>query len=57
MRLAWLGLELDPIANAVNAPCISSTASRIAALIIPADEEQVIADEKLALLRGKDLTS
>ncbi|GGF80749.1 acetate kinase [Paracoccus acridae] len=49
-RLAWLGLVLDHAANAVNAARISSTASRIAAFVIPADEERIIAEEALGLL-------
>lgn len=52
-RLAWLGLVLDDAANATNAPCISSSDSRIAALVIPADEERVIADEALGLLGNR----
>ncbi|HCL63272.1 MAG TPA: acetate kinase [Rhizobium sp.] len=49
-RLAWLGVELDPIANAANAQTISSPASRVAAMVIATDEEQVIADEALCVL-------
>ena len=44
-HLMWLGVDLDPAANAVNAAVISSPASRIAVLVVPTDEEQVIADE------------
>ncbi|SFV38182.1 acetate kinase [Hyphomicrobium facile] len=50
-RLAWLGVELDPVANAANEFRISSRTSRVAAFVIPADEEQVIADEALAILK------
>lgn len=49
-RLAWLGVELDPTANAGNAATISTASSRIAVFVIPTDEEQVIADETLAVL-------
>ncbi|MBN8996099.1 MAG: acetate/propionate family kinase [Rhizobiales bacterium] len=49
-RLAWLGLALDPAANAANAPRISGAGSRIAGLVIPTDEEQVIADEAASVL-------
>ena len=52
-RLAWLGLVLDDAANATNAPCFSNSDSRIAALVIPADEERVIADEALGLLGNR----
>ncbi len=44
-HLMWLGVDLDPAANAMNAAVISSPASRIAVLVVPTDEEQVIADE------------
>jgi acetate kinase len=49
-RLSWLGLELDHVANAANAETISATSSRIAAYVIPTNEEQVIADEALSVL-------
>lgn len=49
-HLAWLGLEIDAKANAANALAISAPASRIAAFVIPTDEEQVIAGEALALM-------
>ncbi|TDR89721.1 acetate/propionate family kinase [Enterovirga rhinocerotis] len=44
-RLAWLGLDLDPQANAGNAQTITRPGSRVAAVVIPTDEEQVIAEE------------
>jgi acetate kinase len=40
---AWLGIDIDPDANARGAECISSVASRTAAWVIPTDEEQMIA--------------
>jgi acetate kinase len=49
-RLHWLGLELDPRANNTNAEVISKASSSIRALVIPTDEEQVIADEAVAIL-------
>jgi len=42
-RMAWTGLVLDPQANQRGAGRISSTASRIAAWVIPTDEEAMIA--------------
>jgi acetate kinase len=42
-KLAWLGLELDAAANAAHGPRISVGASRVAAWVIPTDEEGVIA--------------
>jgi acetate kinase len=49
-RLGWLGLELDPIANDTNAETISANHGRIRAFVIPTDEEQVIAEEAVAVL-------
>jgi acetate kinase len=52
-RLTWLGLEIDAAANTRNAEKISNASSRIAAFVIPTDEEQVIADEALFVLKQK----
>ncbi len=52
--LAWLGVELAPDANAANASRIDSPTSRVTVCIIPADEEQVIADETLSILNRSD---
>lgn len=49
-RLGWLGLALDEAANAANAETINAAGARIAALVIPTNEEQVIADEALQTL-------
>ena len=49
-RLAWLGAELDPAANAAGAHVISTPASRVALLVIPTDEELMIARHTLALV-------
>ncbi|GLS18521.1 acetate kinase [Labrys miyagiensis] len=49
-RLAWLGVKVDGSANGGNAATISSPQSKIAALIIATDEEQVIADEAVSVL-------
>jgi acetate kinase len=48
-RLEWLGLAIDPEANAANATLISTSLSHIAVYVIPTDEEQVIADEALTV--------
>lgn len=50
-RLMWLGIDLDPEANMENRSLISSLASRISVLVIPTDEEQVIANEALHVLK------
>jgi acetate kinase len=47
---AWLGLEFDPSANAANGPLISTSASKVAAWVIPTNEELVIARHTEALL-------
>jgi acetate kinase len=52
-RLAWLGLELDPAANAKGTGRISAPGSRIACYIIPTDEELMIARHTLKVLRAQ----
>jgi acetate kinase len=47
---AWLGLDLDPAANAGHGPRISTAASRVAAWVIPTNEELMIAKHTLALI-------
>jgi acetate kinase len=49
-RLAWLGARLDVQANAMNSNDISQTGSGMRLLVIPTDEEQMIAREVVALL-------
>ena len=49
-RLAWLGVALDDEANAANAARISTPDSRIRVLVIPTDEEQVIAAEAFSVI-------
>jgi acetate kinase len=56
-RLGWLGLALDDAANAANAETISAPSSRIAAYVIPTNEEQVIAEESLSVLHEAALTT
>ncbi|MDH0871724.1 acetate/propionate family kinase [Agrobacterium pusense] len=51
-RLMWLGIDLDPGANAGSGPVISSPASRLTVLVIPTDEEQVIATDALRISGG-----
>jgi acetate kinase len=50
-RLAWLGAALDPAANDTGATCISPSASRVALLVIPTDEELMIARHTVAFLK------
>ena len=53
-RLAWLGIELDPDANAKGGPLISRRGSRVACYVIPTDEELMIARHTLRVLRTQD---
>jgi len=50
--LAWLGLALDPDANAANALRISTAASPISTWVIPTDEEIVVARHTLGLVQS-----
>ncbi|WP_064694444.1 acetate/propionate family kinase [Rhizobium aegyptiacum] len=52
-RLTWLGLTLDEKANTANSFTISTGESRMAAHVVATDEEQVIADEALSVLRAR----
>jgi acetate kinase len=50
-RLSWLGLELNPEANAKGEGRISAQGSRVACYVIPTDEELMIALHTLRVLR------
>jgi acetate kinase len=49
-RLAWLGVVLDPEANARHAACIGAPASSVAVWVIPTDEELMVARHTLAAI-------
>lgn len=49
-HLGWLGLSFSEPANKMNATVISARESEIVALVIPTDEEQVIADEAIEVI-------
>lgn len=51
---AWLGLELDPAANAAHSTRISTEDSRVGAWIIPTDEERMIAHHTRRLCADRD---
>jgi len=51
-RLAWLGVTLDDTANAGNAAQIDG-GGPVAVLVVPTDEEQVIAEEAWSVFAGK----
>jgi acetate kinase len=52
--MEWLGLVLDPRANAAGETVLSAPASRVRILRIPTDEERMIATHALALLADGD---
>jgi len=49
-RLAWLGMAIDPDANASGAPRIDAAGSAIEVRIVPTDEEVTIARHTAALV-------
>jgi acetate kinase len=49
-RLTWLGADLDPAANEAGATVISGRQSRVVLLVVPTDEELMIARHTLAAL-------
>ena len=49
--LGWLGVVLDEAANQSNGPRISTADSRVSVWVIPTDEELMIAQHTLALIR------
>jgi acetate kinase len=50
-RLDWLGVALDPLANAAGQTCITHGDSRVAVFALPTDEEGVMALQAAAMLR------
>jgi len=55
-RLAWLGVALDPVANAAGGPLISALESAVSVWVIPTDEELMIAQHTQAVLAPRRLT-
>jgi acetate kinase len=49
-RLTWLGAEIDPEANAAGEGRFSTPSSHVALLVVPTDEELMIARHTLALV-------
>jgi len=49
---AWLGMKIDEQANQVDGPFLSRSSSRVAAWMIPTDEDHVIARHTLQLLKS-----
>jgi acetate kinase len=52
-RLAWLGVRIDAQSNHRNACVISDARSRAAVLVIPTNEEQVIAQDAVSILHSQ----
>jgi acetate kinase len=52
-KLAWLGVVLEPAANAVHALKISRPDSRVPVYVVPTDEELMIAQHTLSLLMNR----
>jgi len=50
--LAYLGIELDPAANAANAQTVSTARSQVTVSVLQTNEEAVIAAKTLALATG-----
>src|SRR6185437_13852165 len=50
-RLSWLGLELDPEANATGEGRISAPGAHVSCYVIPTDEELMISRHTLSVLR------
>jgi len=49
----WLGVELDTAANAKGGPCITTAKSRVAAWVIPTNEELMIARHTMRILAAR----
>lgn len=49
----WFGLTLDPVANAAHARTISMPGARVQVLVIPTNEEQMIARAAVQALAGQ----
>jgi acetate kinase len=50
----WLGIQLDPDANARGGPCITTEESPVSAWVVPTNEELMIARHARALLGPAD---
>lgn len=50
--LGWLGVQLDPVANARHAPVISSPSGSVLVVVEPTDEEWIAARHAVAVLQS-----
>jgi acetate kinase len=55
-RIAWLGVELDPAANAAGKATISHMRSPVPLVVVPTNEELMIAKHTLTLLSTRKMT-
>jgi acetate kinase len=51
-KLSFLGVKLDEQANGSDGPCISTTESGVSVWVIPTNEELMIAQHTLAIIRS-----
>jgi acetate kinase len=51
-QLAWLNVKISPAENAANATIISSAGSAIKVWVIPTDEEKIMVEQTLSLLKA-----
>ena len=49
---SWMGIELDPAANAAHAEVVTTGASKLPVYVIPTNEEMMIAKHTRAVVRG-----
>ncbi len=54
-RSAWLGIALDEAANEANAPVISAPDSAITVLVVPTDENHIIAESAYGLVKEESI--
>uniref|UniRef100_A0A1I8AVV5 Probable acetate kinase n=1 Tax=Steinernema glaseri TaxID=37863 RepID=A0A1I8AVV5_9BILA len=52
-HLEWMGVEIDPARNQAGETVISTDSSPVRVLVIPTNEELIIAEQSLALVRAK----
>ncbi len=52
-ELAWLGAELDPSANSAGGPFLTTEQSRLPVMMLPTDEERVLARRAYNLLASR----
>jgi acetate kinase len=50
--LGWLGITIDPRANESGSRCVSPANASPSVWVIPTDEERVIAEHTLAVIRA-----